>query len=78
LAGEGRFSNHLPILLQIDKDDQKPPRPFKFNHKRLEDEGLTNMVMKNWKMFEPKTRETMMYRFVINLNNVKKIAVEWE
>jgi hypothetical protein len=28
-VGESDFSKHFPVLLQIEKDDKKPPSPFK-------------------------------------------------
>jgi hypothetical protein len=32
LVGSGGFSDHLPILLKLEKEKKKPPCPLKFNH----------------------------------------------
>lgn len=39
-VGVGGYVDHLPILFQIEMEDQKPLAPFKFNHTWLKEEGF--------------------------------------
>jgi hypothetical protein len=40
----GGDSDHLPIILQLKKENNKPPSSFKFNSKWIEDKGFINLV----------------------------------
>ena len=43
----GGGSNHLPILLQMDKGERKPTNSFKFNHHWLQDHNFVNLIKSN-------------------------------
>ena len=41
-------SDHKPILLQLDEEEDLGPIPFKFNHQWIEKEGFMEVVTKAW------------------------------
>jgi hypothetical protein len=48
-VGQGGDLDHLPILLQIEADNWKPPARFKFNHSWLDEEEFKGIALRNWK-----------------------------
>jgi len=73
LVEEGRSSHHSIVLLHIEKRDNKPHGPFKFNHTWLEDEDFINLVSQNWRKYDSSLEDSTMYQFAKNLKKVKKI-----
>jgi hypothetical protein len=57
-------SNHLLVSLQVERDENKPPRPFKFNPKLLKDEEFTILVRHKWKKFDPTNGNIAMFKFL--------------
>jgi hypothetical protein len=74
----GGSLDHCPILLQLEKEDEKPPGPFKFNHAWIGEEDFHRLIYDNWKPFNPSTGETAMSQFVANLKHVKKLVANWD
>lgn len=73
----GVAPDYLPLLMQIEKEDNKPPEPFKFNDTWLEEEWFRNLVIQSWKKYEPNAGERSMFQFAKNLKKVKRIMVAW-
>ena len=46
-VGKGRVSYHFPILLQMEKEIQKPLGSFKHDHTWPEEEGCKKLVIQN-------------------------------
>lgn len=70
--GRGRKPlDHLPIILQLEKEDLKPTKPFKFNHTWLEEERIEEMIMQNWKMFDQEQGDFGTYPFVKDFRNAR-------
>jgi ABC-type transporter lipoprotein component MlaA len=64
-------------MLQIKKDEQKPPTTFKFNHLWLKEEGFRDMVIQNRRRYNPSIVESAMFQFTANLRKVKKVVAKW-
>lgn len=44
-VGEGGSSYHLPIMIQLGKEECKSLGPFKFKHHWLVEEGFENLIL---------------------------------
>jgi hypothetical protein len=56
------------------KENRKPPTSFKFNHDWLVEEDFRQIISKNWKLYDPSSRESAMYKFASNIKQVKKLV----
>jgi hypothetical protein len=70
----GGAFDHCPIMLQIEKKNEKPPSPFKFNHACLEEDEFKALITSNWKRFYPLVGDSAMLQFASNLKRGKKLA----
>jgi hypothetical protein len=66
----GRFLDHLPILLQIEKDDEKPTIPFKFNLMSLKEEIFIKLLKVEWRPFQENSENKEMLQLANNLKRV--------
>jgi hypothetical protein len=76
-VGSGGISDHVPIFLDFEEMDQKPPSPFKFNHTCLQDESFISLVEKNWRKFGYDVGSSTIYQFSNNLMRLKKLTISW-
>jgi hypothetical protein len=44
----GGISDHIPIVLEIDKKNPHSPSPTKFNHDRLLEEDFKRIILSSW------------------------------
>ena len=65
-VGNGGRSDHLPIFLEFRNGPKKPPSPLKFNKTWLEDESFHELILSNWKPFNPEIRMTVAFQFAAN------------
>jgi hypothetical protein len=62
--------------MQIEKDELKLARPFKFNPFWLKDEDFTKIVKRKCTLFDPQ-KKTAMLQFSKNLQRLKKETIAW-
>jgi hypothetical protein len=63
------FFNHSAILLKIDKKNDKPPSPYKFNPLCL--------VANEWTIFDPISNKSNYYQLISTLKRVEKVTIKW-
>lgn len=73
----GERSDHLPILLQIDKRDTKPAAPFKFNPEWLNEEECIILVKEKRVGYDPSSRDSASFQFAEFLKKVKNAVAAW-
>jgi hypothetical protein len=72
------FSDHCAIILQMDRQNDKPPSPFKFNPLWLEDVEYMNLVEKEWISFDPNSKLNIAcFQFIFALKKVNKATLDW-
>eukprot|EP01018_Ginkgo_biloba_P022601 Gb_35090 [translate_table: standard] len=69
--------DHNPILLQIERQNDRPTSPFKFNLMWLEKEDLKILVQNEWIRFDPNSRESACFHLIASLKKVKEIVIVW-
>lgn len=71
-----KFSDHWPVLLQMEQYDHLQSTPFKFNASWLEEASFCQMVKKLWEnceVFDPNP----VLNFCFKLKNLKVAVIRW-
>ena len=63
----GGLSYHLPVLLQIQKPEDKPVAPFKFNLEWLLEEDYRKLIEETWEPLETNPNISFMKQMSDNL-----------
>jgi hypothetical protein len=71
--GTGSVYDCVPIFIQFEKDDLKPPAPFKFNSNWLGDEDFIKIVKEERIKYDAQAEGSAMHQFFLNLKRVKRI-----
>jgi len=69
--------DHFPVLLELSSVGKKPPNPFKFNPRSLDDEDFIKLVKAQWVPFDGTMRESAAIQFAAILKKVKQAAITW-
>lgn len=72
------FSDHSPIILELDHVKRKSCLPFKFNHSWLKDKDCIDLVRLEWKKMDGMDRGSTMKSLVTKLRTLKNIVAKWE
>ena len=75
-VGNNVWYDHLFIIIQLEKEDRKPPFTFKSNHDWLDKEYFTLLIIQNNFFYDPCWWDSVMLQFSSNLKQVKKLVVE--
>jgi len=70
----GGHLNHLPILLNLDKEDQKPMTPMKLIHTWLLEPNYKKLVEDNWVPLNFSSTYPCMQKLADNLSKVKLVT----
>jgi hypothetical protein len=72
------FSNHSPIFLQVENDEDKPVGPFKFNPIWLEVEEFVKIVKDEPSHYSSLVQKYEMFQIGEKLERVKKSTLSWD
>ena len=74
----GGLFDHLPILLGLQEQEQKPASPFKFNPSWLQEEEYQKLVAETWVPLADNPNVSFMKQFAGNELRTKKETKKWE
>jgi hypothetical protein len=73
-----KLSDHMPVVFQLDQDQQKQKIPFKFNSVWLKDPDFELLVHSNWHNLVDSESISPMDNLVSKLKYLKSLVIKWE
>jgi hypothetical protein len=73
-----KLSDHMPVVFQLEPNQQKQKIPFKFNSMWLKDSDFSLLVCSNWHKMEEFDSTFPMVNLVSKLKSLKSLVIKWE
>jgi hypothetical protein len=73
-----KISDHMPVVFQLDQEQENISYPFKFNFVWLDEPDFVNLVRSKWNGLLDTKNTTPMDSLVQKLKLLKSLVIGWE
>jgi hypothetical protein len=73
-----KISDHMPVVFQLDQEQEKISYPFKFNFVWLTEPDFVKLVRTNWNKLVGSEITSPMDSLVQKLKLLKSLVIRWE